>query len=89
MTSLEIRLIISKLKKLNRNVSENLEDARQSKAYFEGRKEEKGANYNITDIMTVNEFLEELEKVIESYEKEIEQNNNLIAKLEQELEEVR
>lgn len=85
MTSIDIMKIILKLEKLNRDLNKEIEKAEEDYSYFFKKAKEEG-NYKITDTMTVNEFLEELDKLIKNYEKQIEENNYLIKKLEKEQE---
>ena len=88
VTSSDVRLIISKLKETNVVLKSKLSESKRNKYYFVERSEEKG-NFNITDTLTANQLIEEIQNFIEGCEKEIEENNGLIERLKKELEEAK
>lgn len=89
MTSSDIRLIITKLKNMNRSIQEKLDESFERRTYFKRRAVEVGEDYEIGYKVTIGELLREQKKLVESDEREIEENKDLIAKLEEELKEVK
>jgi len=91
MTRSDIRLLIIKLKNMSWSTQKKLDKSLEQRKFFLRivEEEKEGEEYKIGPDTTVGELLFEQKKLIESYEKEIRENNNLIKKLEKELEEVR
>lgn len=89
MTSEDIRLIILRLNEMNRSIQKKLDESLERRTYFERRLVEVGEDYKIGSKVTIGELLREQKNSIESDERKIEENKDLIAKLEEELKEVK